>query len=44
VKKLAELGTVDKSGMGKFIGAVMKECGGNADGTDVKAVVEELLA
>lgn len=42
-KKL-ELGVIDKSGMGKFIGAVMKACGGNADGNDVKAVVEELLA
>lgn len=48
IKKIAEatkakLGVIDKSGMGKFIGAVMKECGGNADGNDVKAVVEELL-
>ncbi len=42
--KKAELGVVDKSGMGKFIGAVMKECKGAADGNDVKAVVEELLA
>ena len=43
-KKKSELGVTDKSGMGKFIGAVMKECGGAADGADVKAVVEELLA
>lgn len=42
-KKKAELGITDKSGMGKLIGAVMKECGGAADGGDVKAVVEELL-
>jgi uncharacterized protein len=42
--KKAELGITDKSGMGKFIGAVMKACGGNADGNDVKAVVEELLS
>jgi uncharacterized protein YqeY len=42
--KKAELGVVDKSGMGKFIGAVMKACGGNANGDDVKAVVEELMA
>lgn len=42
--KKAELGITDKSGMGKFIGAVMKECKGMADGNDVKAVVEELLA
>ncbi|OGZ07262.1 MAG: hypothetical protein A3D65_01880 [Candidatus Lloydbacteria bacterium RIFCSPHIGHO2_02_FULL_50_13] len=41
--KKAELGITDKSGMGKFIGAVLKECKGAADGGDVKAVVEELL-
>ena len=29
---------------GKFIGAVMKECNGAADGNDVKAVVEEVLS
>jgi uncharacterized protein YqeY len=44
IAKQKELGVVDKSGMGKFIGAVVKECKGAADGTDVKAVVEELLA
>lgn len=44
VKKQAELGAVDRSKMGQFIGAVMKECKGAADGNDVKAVVEELLA
>lgn len=41
--KKAELGITDKSGIGKFIGAVMKECKGKADGGDVKAVVEEIL-
>lgn len=41
--KKAELGVTDKSKMGQFIGAVMKACGGKADGNDVKAVVEELL-
>ena len=41
--KMKELGIVDKSKMGQFIGAVMKGCEGNADGNDVKAVVEELL-
>jgi uncharacterized protein YqeY len=44
VAKKAELGITDKSGMGKFIGAVVKACNGTADGNDVKAVVEELLA
>lgn len=43
IAKKAELGITDKSGMGKFIGVVMKECVGKADGNDVKAVVEELL-
>ena len=49
IKKIAiakrdELGDIDKSKLGQFIGAVMKECKGRADGNDVKAVVEELLA
>ena len=42
--KMTELGITDKSGMGKFIGVVMKECAGKADGNDVKAVIEGLLA
>lgn len=42
--KIAELGVADKSGIGKLTGAVMKECKGLADGNDVKAVIEELLA
>lgn len=42
--KKAELGVADKSGMGKLIGAILKECKGAADGGDVKSVVEELLA
>jgi hypothetical protein len=41
--KKAELGVTDKSGMGKLMGAVMKELGSNADGNDVKAVIEEIL-
>ena len=44
IAKKAELGVTDKSGLGKFIGAVLKECKGTADGNDVKAVVEELLS
>jgi uncharacterized protein YqeY len=42
--KKAELGVTDKSKMGVLVGAIMKELGGKADGSDVKAVVEELLA
>jgi uncharacterized protein YqeY len=41
--KKAELGVDDKAKMGILIGAVMKELGGNADGGDVKAVVESLF-
>jgi uncharacterized protein len=41
--KIAEMGA-DKTKAGMVIGAVMKECKGQADGNDVKAVVDELLA
>lgn len=49
IRKAAEkikekLGVTDKSKAGSFIGAVMKELKGKADGADVKAVVDELLA
>lgn len=43
-KKLNEMGDIDKSKMGMLIGSIMKDLKGNADGADVKAVVEELLA
>lgn len=42
-KKKAELGVSDKSGTGKLVGALMKDLKGQADGADVKAVVEEIL-
>lgn len=42
--KIAELGVTDKSGIGQLTGAVMKATGGEADGNDVKSVLEELLA
>ena len=42
--KKAELGVTDKSKMGQFMGAVMKELKGRANGTDVKEVIEELLS
>ena len=42
--KIEELGVTDKSGMGKLIGALMKDLAGKADGGDVKAVVEKLLS
>lgn len=43
-KKIAEMGTVDKSKMGILIGSLMKEFAGKAEGSDVKAVIEEILA
>lgn len=42
--KLAEMGALDKSKSGILVGAIMKELKGKADGGDVKAVAEELLA
>lgn len=42
--KMAEMGVVDKSGAGKFMGALMGELKGRADGGDVKAVVDSLLS
>jgi uncharacterized protein YqeY len=42
--KMAELNISSKADAGKFIGVVMKECGGRADGSEVKAVVDTLLA
>ena len=42
--KKDELGVADKAGMGKLMGAVIKEFAGTADGGDVKAVVESLFA
>lgn len=48
IKKIAlslkEKMGADKSKMGMFMGALMKELKGQADGSDVKAVVEEILA
>ncbi len=43
VTKKAELGVEDKSKIGILIGAVMKETAGQADGGDVKRVVESLF-
>jgi uncharacterized protein YqeY len=42
--KMTELGVTDKSGAGKFIGALMQELKGRADGGEVKAVVDSLLS
>lgn len=42
--KQAELGVSDKSKVGILIGAIVKETAGQADGGDVKTVVESLLS
>lgn len=39
----AELGVTDKSKLGVLVGAVMKKLQGQADGADVKIVVESLF-
>ncbi|MSR73056.1 GatB/YqeY domain-containing protein [Candidatus Parcubacteria bacterium] len=42
-KKRAEMGITDKSKLGIFMGTVMKELKGKADGADVKEVVEAMF-
>lgn len=44
LKKKEELGVTDKSKMGQFMGAVMKGLKGEADGSLVKKIIEEVLA
>lgn len=44
LKKKEEIGEVDKSKMGIFMGTVMKEVAGQADGSVVKRIVEKLLS
>ena len=43
LKKKAELGISDKSGLGQLMGAVIKETAGQADGSMVKNIVDEVL-
>jgi uncharacterized protein YqeY len=43
IAKKAELNVTDKAGGGKFMGALMKEFKGQANGDDVKTVVESLF-
>jgi uncharacterized protein YqeY len=42
--KMAEMGPIDKQKSGQFIGAVMKDLKGKADGMLVKSVVDRALA
>lgn len=41
--KKVEMGVTDKKDMGKFMGAVMKDLAGKADGADVKDVISSLF-
>ncbi|MES2014265.1 MAG: GatB/YqeY domain-containing protein [Patescibacteria group bacterium] len=41
--KKAELGVTDKKEAGKFMGALMKDLQGKADGADVKVVIDSLF-
>jgi uncharacterized protein YqeY len=43
-EKKATAGEIDKSKLGQFIGTVMKELKGKADGALVKEVVEEMFS
>ena len=42
--KMAEMGVSTKAEAGKLTGTLMKELRGQADGSDVKAVIDALLA
>lgn len=42
--KKEEMGMTDKSKLGMFVGALMKDLKGKADGADVKEVAESLFA
>lgn len=42
--KMAEMGVSEKKDAGRFMGVLMQELKGRADGNDVKAVVDTLLA
>lgn len=44
IETLKSQGAFDPKAGGKITGMIMKELAGKADGTDVKAVVDELLA
>ena len=42
-KKIAEVGAVDKAKIGQFMGGIMKDLKGKADGAIVKEVIESLI-
>lgn len=43
MESLKTQGNFDPKNVGKFIGMIMKELAGKADGADVKSVVEEII-
>ncbi len=42
-EKIKKTGAIDKTKVGQFIGMLMKELKGKADGNDVKQVVDEIV-
>ena len=42
--KKVEIGEIDKAKLGIFVGTLMKDLKGKADGADVKAVVDEMFS
>lgn len=44
MKKKEEMGEIDKTKIGQFMGVVIKETGSNADGALVKKIVDEILS
>lgn len=43
IEQIKSGGIIDPKASGKIVGMIMKELAGKADGSDVKAVVEEIL-
>ena len=41
--KMDEMGEIDRTKKGQFVGGIIKDLAGRADGADVKAVVDRLL-
>jgi len=44
MKKKEEMGDIDKTKIGQFMGAIIKETKGEADGAIVKKIVDEVLS
>jgi uncharacterized protein YqeY len=42
--KMSEQGDIDKTKIGQFVGGIIKDLAGRADGADVKAVVDRIIS